>query len=495
MNRKMTDGQADFWLLFALFSWAVACAVPPLGMLLQFAGILMLVPRCNVKALPALLFMVLDRGNLVGNYGFMALRLGVTISPQTFLVGVMFLMVFWNLLKGRYDRGATRFAWLLWFPCLLPALWMSFEARTWGLVGIWSYPAMDFFIPSLYYWALSASRTYEEGKGYLLTRLLAVMFITASLVALRVMFVFSFLDLPLMFCFAVYYLRARDWRTRRGKFWAYALFLVAGFLLVFGRAIALREVGADVDVSDEYGSTFSRMAIVMVALFFAMTIRRRSNRAFLRWIPMLMVVVNIAFTVFVLSTQQGARHVETQWQESFSTFGERLKYKLWGDRATVWQMGWEEMQTPPYFIRDLRHFFAPTHKGDFGLKLLPHHQFITLLARDGYWLGAMLCVFIVWVWVRAMKGLVGQLNDAFMTAVLIPPGLAIFFVVGVTGQSVVASDLWANGLVCLIVPGLVYGNSLVRRRTQMGWSPPAWRGYGPPPLPPYSMPPLGWREQ
>lgn len=476
----MTDRQADLWLLFAFFSWGVACAVPPLGLLLQFLGVSALVFACNVKTLPALLLLVLDRGSLVSTDGFMAMRFGVTISPKSLLVFLMFMVTVWNLLKNRYDRGASLFAWLFWLPCIVPALWMSLEARAWGLSGIWSYPVMDFLIPSLYYWALSASRTYETGKMYLLMRLLTVLFLLACLRAVRVVSFFSFFDYPLMFCLTVYYLRSRDWRTRRGRLWAYLLFFVVSFLLVFGRAIHLRDAGQTVNAGDEYGSSFSCMAVVAVTLFFAFTIRRRSQRTFLRWIPLLMVMVNVAFTVFVLSTQQGTRHVETQWQESFDTFGERLKYKLWGDRATVWQMGWDEMQTPPYFIRDLRQFYAPTKTG-MGLKLLPHHQFITLLARDGYWLGAVLSIFIVWVWVRAMKGLSCQLDDTIQTVVLIPAGLAVFFVIGITGQSVVASDLWANGLACIIFPGIVYGNWLERRR-QSRSCPQVWAGYGPPPM-------------
>ena len=466
----MTDKKADQWLLFAFFAWMVACVVPPIGLLLQFIGVGALVFSCNVKAIPAMLLLVLGKGNLIGVGGTMAMRLGVTLSPNPLLAILMFVMTVWNLLKNRYDRGATLFAWLLWLPCIVPALWMSFEARAWGLIGIWSGPAMDFLVPSLFYWGMLAARTYEEGKAYLLTRLLAVLFALGCLMAARLVSVFSFIDYPLMFCMAIYYLRARDWRTRKGKVWAYLLFFVVSFLLVFSRAINLHAADMVVNASDEYGSTFSRMAVVATALFFAFTFRRGSSRTLIRCIPILMVVVNVAFTVFVLTTQQGAQRVETQWQASFDDFGDRLKFKLWGDRATVWQEGLDEMKTPPYFIRDLRQFYAPTETG-MGLKLLPHHQFITLLAREGYWLGAMLCVFIVWAWMRAMKGLSYQLDDTIQAVVLVPAGLAVFFVVGVTGQSVVSGDLWGNAVACIIFPGIVYGSWLERRR-RARWRPP-----------------------
>lgn len=467
----MTDKKADQSLLFAFLAWMVACVVPPIGLLLQFIGIGALVFSCNVKAIPAMLLLVLGKGNLIGVGGTMAMRLGVTLSPNSLLVILMFVMTVWNLLKNRYDRGATLFAWLLWLPCIVPALWMSFEARAWGLIGIWSGPAMDFLVPSLFYWGMLAARTYEEGKAYLLTRLLAVLFVLGCLMAARLVSVFSFIDYPLMFCMAIYYLRARDWQTRKGKVWAYLLFFVVSFLLIFARAIAIRAADLVVGESDEYGSTFSRMAIVAVAFFFAFAFRRGASRTLIRCIPILMVIVNVAFTVFVLTTQQGSQRVDVVYKQSFDDFGDRLKFKLWGDRATVWQEGLDEMKTPPYFIRDLRQFYVPTKAG-MGLKLLPHHQFITLLARDGYWLGAMLCVFIVWVWMRAMKGLSYQLDDTIQTVVLVPAGLAAFFVVGVTGQSVVSGDLWGNSVACIIFPGIVYGSWLERRR-RARWRPSA----------------------
>lgn len=469
----MTDKKADQWLLFAFFAWMVACVVPPIGLILQFIGIGALVFSCNVKAIPAMLLLVLGKGSLVRVGGVMAMRFGITLSPDSLLVILMFVMTVWNLLKNRYDRGATLFAWLLWFPCIVPALWMSFEARAWGLIGIWSGPAMDFLIPSLFYWGMLAARTYEEGKAYLLTRLLAVLFVIGCLTAAYQVFFFSFIDYPLMFCMAIYYLRARDWRTRKGKVWAYLLFFVAAFLLVFFRAINIRAAGEVVGTADKYGSTFSRMAVVAAALFFAFTIRRGSSRALIRSIPILMVVVNVAFTAFVLTTQQGTNRVDAAYDPDTGDMESRLKYKLWGDRASVWQMGWDEMQTPPYFIRDLRQFMVfDAKKGGLAGKLAPHHQFITLLSRDGYWLGAMLCVFIVWAWMRAMKGLSYQLDDTIQTVVLVPAGLAVFFVVGVTGQSVVSGGLWGNSVACIIFPGIVYGSWLERRR-RARWRPSA----------------------
>jgi hypothetical protein len=57
-----------------------------------------------------------------------------------------------------------------------------------------------------------------------------------------------------------------------------------------------------------------------------------------------------------------------------------------------------------------------------------------------------------------------------MRSVYLPVGLAIFAVIGVSGQSVVSGDPWANALVCVILPGVAYGDMLIRRNLLGQWS-------------------------
>lgn len=492
MNRRMTDGQADFWLVFAFVAWIIACFVPILGLPLQFVSILYLVWRCDLKGLPALMVFMFGRGNLFLYEGIAAIRLGVTLSPTTVFVFAAFFFTLKEALLNRYDRGAMTFL-LFWLPAVIPALVMSLTARQDGLGGVWSRPIMTFFIPSVYYWALSLGRTYRDSVSYFATRFMLLCLGLCSLLLLKIIQVNSFV-LPiaptaLFFVFWGKKALSRGWKTIS------ALGMVAALAyLLFGRAIRLDAAGMDVGEADKYGSTFTTMAILAGTLFLAWWFRRPRGKV-LVLLPLLMVGINLGFVTYVLSVQQGTQYVEAAWQKSFESLGERIKYKLWGDRATVWQMGWEEITTPPYFFRDLRQYYVVNRLGESRMKLLPHNQFITLLSREGLWLGTILCIFIIWVWVRAMRAMAQGMQDRLMSMCLLPLGLAIFFIVGITGQSVVSYELWWDAVATLVFPGLVYGSERERRqRVRMCGTPPVWHGYGPPPLPPRPMPPsLGWR--
>lgn len=474
----MKTSTADFCFLLAALAFALACVIPPLGMVLQFVLIAVLVAKCDVKTLPALMVLVLGKGNLPSETGAWAMRLGVTLTPGAWLSFIAFFLVFWNLVRGRYDRKSTWFGWF-WMAALIPALVMSLSAKMYRLSGIWSYPVMDFLVPSLYFWALSMAKTYEEGKDYLVSRFAVLLCAENLLVLLHVLKIFSFINMSLMFCIGICLFKMHRPKAIVTKLCGWIGCLFAGVLLIFGRAMLLAAEDKEVGASDEYGSTFTTMAMVALALYLAMTIGRRSSRLFLRKLPILMTCVNICFVAFVLTTQSGKNGVDVEWKASFDTFSERLKHKLWGDRATVWQMGWEEMKVPPYVFRDLRQFWAPVNQGNFkgmGLKLLPHNQFITLLSRDGWWLGGVLSIFIVMIWARAMKATTFCLHDRILAIVLIPTGLSIFFVVGVTGQSVVAGDLWGNAMATIVFPGIAYGQWLEKvRLMRMGWRPPFGR--------------------
>ena len=179
-------------------------------------------------------------------------------------------------------------------------------------------------------------------------------------------------------------------------------------------------------------------------------------------LPVLIVAVNLSFVNYVISTQDSAKRRDVTFQ--YETLEERFTAKLFGDRASVWTMGWEEMKTPPYFIKDMRAFLMFSEKEGWGMKLLPHNQFLTLLGRHGWWLGLTLAIFIIWVWGRALKALYYCMDDPLLYTVFIPTGLAIFAVVGTTGQAVVGSALWSNSLTCIIMPAIIYGVWQERRK-------------------------------
>lgn len=466
MTRRFDERQADLLLWAAFGAWLLNCIQPALGMLVQFALIIYCVIRCDVKVIPALLLLVLTRGNLtLFRSSYMALRLGFTISPGAmFAIAVFFFSIF-HMLTLRYD-ARTMFGGIVWLVSLIPASLMSFPARSQGLVGVWSYPIMDALIPGIYFWSVSAGKTYAEGCDYLFKRLTLILALVSVLSVIRVIFVFSFFEyaFPICVCFYAFGHRMSGW----WKFWAVVGVCAALFSLVFGRAIALQQSEGFVVEADKYGSTFTRMGVVAASILFSYVLGKRMlAKGLLRVLPIAIVATNLLFVSFVLTTQSGNEAKEVNWQAE--EFDERVTAKVFGDRAGVWKIGWEEVQTPPYFIKDLRSFYVFDPVKGYGLKLLPHNQFLTLLGREGFWLGLTLSLWIIAVWCRALTVCHDLPKADPMRSVYLPVGLAVFAVVGVSGQSVVAGDPWACALVAIILPGVVYGHGRVWRKRKNVW--------------------------
>lgn len=136
-------------------------------------------------------------------------------------------------------------------------------------------------------------------------------------------------------------------------------------------------------------------------------------------------------------------------------------------------MGWHDATTPPYFIRDLsQRVDIRRSKGDVsvGMKLLPHNQVLTLLVCDGWWQGLIEIVFLVWVLFRTMDALGYFRYDKVISLVIMPVFISVYFVMGVTGQSVYSSALWGNAVFMLVLPGAVYGNMVKVKRLKAAFA-------------------------
>lgn len=463
----ISDSTADKFLWFSLAAWIISSFVPAVGMLLQFPVIAYLTWKADIKGIPALLMLMLGRNNIryFDMGGQVALRLGITISPAVMFLFVAFLVAVKVLMARRCDGGSIAF-FIIWMFAGIPATIMSYEAKINGLSGYWSAPIIDFLVPSVYFWGLMVSRSYEAGKDYFVTRLLMVLVAIEALQMVRIVTIFTFIASGLIVSIFFYF--ARDSR-RVGNGWktfAFIGIVVSLLLMVFGRKMDLvqSQGASELASADEYGSTFSRMAVYALVFLFVFWFKHRSSLN--RLLPILIVVANLSFVSFAINTQQNAntkRDVSFQYE----TMEERFNAKLFGDRAGVWTMGWEEVKTPPYFIKDMRSFLSFSKKEGYGMKLLPHNQFLTLLGRHGWWLGLTLALFIIWVWMRAMKAIYYCMDDPLLYTVFVPTGLAIYAVVGTTGQAVVGSSLWANSLACIIMPAIIYGVWQDRRKVGM----------------------------
>ena len=469
MPKVMSVSTADKFLFYALFAWAASCVHPAIGLMLQFPAIIYLVKRCDMKGLPALLVLMLGKGNvkLFGIAAEFALRLGITLTPGSLFAISSFVFAILGLLRNRYDRGAMGVS-ATWLLAAIPAFVISFQARSYGLVGAWSAPVMAFLVPGVYYWGLSMSRTYEAGKIYFIKRMMAVLFAFEILYLGQIIYVFTFFHGTLLLCLAIYVLRDKQHSWGGLKALAPLSIVVVLAVMLFARriqmdaAIAADYSAKDIASGDKLGSTFSAMANMALAFVLAMC-GSMLSKGLLRMLPIAMVVINICFVSFAIATQSGNKRHDVDFR--YETLAERFESKLFGDRATVWAMGWEEIKTPPYVFKDMRQAYVYEPNGKQGAKLLPHNQFITLLARNGLWLGGILSIFIIWVWVRACKAMTFMMDDWLIRTVFIPVGLGWYFIGGITGQSVVTGDLWAHSLTCLVLPGVIYGHWIDRQRS------------------------------
>lgn len=468
----MSDKESDRYIMYALVAWVVSCILPAIGMLMQFPAIAYLVWKCNMKGVPAIMLLMLGRGNVrVFQSSALAIRLGITFTPSSWFVCVAFIFVMIQLLKGKYDQSAKLFSFV-WLLAAIPASIMSFTAKSNGVSGVWSKPIMDFLVPSVYFWAISMGATYEESKEYFISRL-AYLLLAVNLFSLfPVIYIFSFSYMCGALCLGIYLVSNGEYRKSR----MLGLMLISGSFLtiMFSRYLVMRQSGVDIAAIDERGDTISRMTIYIFAAALAVAFGKHMVlKGILRILPILMVAANLLLVSFVVTKQQGVNAEDTD--SKYETFEERVRWKLYGDRGFVWSMGWEEVRTPPYFIKDLREFMAIAIDGKYGTKMLPHNQYLTLIGRDGWWLGLVLSLFIIWVEMRAF-GVIAKESDQFMLWVMMPLSAAVFCIVGTTGQSVVTADLWANALVCIVFPGVIYGNWLERKKWGFGRA-VAWRDW------------------
>ena len=451
--RTMSDSRADQFLFFALVAWALGCVHPAIGMLVQFPFIIALAWKCDIKTLPSLLLLMLSKSSVRAlSENDLVLRVGITLSQTSLLIIVLFFFTLRELTRNAYDRPTTGFAWI-WLSSLIPAAVISFVAKRQGLGGLWSGPIMDFLAPSMYFWAVSMGRTFDAGRHYFCTRMAVLLFIWNLFTLLPMLYVFTFIPPALAVTLTLYM-----WSDRRYKNWnlfGLVNITLSILVIVFARALTIKLGNAEINAADEHGGTFSGMAVYAVALWLAWTMGKSLPKAFARILPILMVVANVLLVSFVISTQAGNEAADVTFR--YETYGERFKWKLFGDRGAVWTDGWNDVKTPPYVFSDLRKFLVADRFGQIEVKTLPHNQYLTLLSGRGLWLGLVLSIFIIWVQVRAFRIATYYPMDRFIQVVMIPVGAAIFCVIGTTGQSVASGSLWGNGLATMVMPGIVYG--------------------------------------
>ena len=468
MGKEVTEAQADKMILFALACLPVSCVYGPLGTIIQSMLVIYMVWKCDVKLIPAMIIASYSGLNVrMFSSRFVFLKIGITVSTPQMCLFAMFFFVLVSLMRRRYDNPTAGFS-VLWLPIFVPALIMSISAIMGGMRGHWTWPIFDALVPAGYLWAIVAGRTWEQGKVYFLKRMLVLFSIVAILRTLRILNVWNFALTPAVICLCFISMRVK---LGLGYTMLAGIGSLAGlFNLVFANYMAVEADRGGAGTA-ELGSTFTNVGVCFFAVGLSWAIANKIiQRSIIRVLPYVMIVI----TTVILFYAIGVHEKSGLFEQNYATILERLQMKLFNDRGTVWSEGLKEVKTPPYFIKDIRVFIiydAVIGKDDngkfirgYGLKLLPHNQVLTLLGRDGWWLGGVLCIFMWWMHIRTVNKATLFSDDPIFMLYIIPVSMALFHVLGLTGQSTCAANLVNHAFEATIACGIVYGAVSARER-------------------------------
>lgn len=462
-GKLISDGHANCFLLIAVAVLMLNIVSQVAAFPLQVILIVYAVVRSDIKLFPGLFVALLDKSCFPSlGASILKFRLGISIGVENVFVISVFLFVVARMIKNHYSissTGAIVFAWLI---SLIPALVMSRQAKADGL-AMWQEPIVSFLTPSLYFWGWSVGRTWDRAKGYFIKRM-SLVFLALNLLAVGGHFYrFSFVYAPLSVGLAAASFIGRP--SRSGRLVALACFAAGICNALFRRYVNIKDTTGYADAA-ELGSTFT---VVMTVLFaFAIIglvcVLMKAGRG-VRYLPLLFLVP-LVVVFFYASGRAGGEVVTNDVGRDYKNIVERFEFKLIGDRGAVWADGLNDVMTPPHFFKRYRDRVV-MGRDMYGqsvvtLKMLPHNQILTLLVTQGWWLGLFCIIFLFWTHFRMFRCAAFMQDDQALICSLLTPSAAVFYAVGLTGQSVWSSAFTGNGLVTLVFPGIVYGAWLCR---------------------------------
>ena len=425
----------------------------------QCALIIYAVAKADIRLFPGLFLVMLDKSNFpFFGAAMVKLQVGFAISPQNIFLLMCFAVCIFGIVRQWYDRS-TLIWFIPWLLCIIPALAMAMPARQKGLTMLWQTPLVAFLAPSLYFWGIRVGKTWDVGKEYFISRMILILATVNGLELIGLFHIFTFAEHITMvsLCFACFLLP---------KHMLYKVASVIGAAFAMGCVLLGRYMNIvasqGYSSSAEIGTTFTRLLIVIVGIAFLIyLLKHNMSKSIIRGIPYMGLVFCICVMSYAIG-RAGSTKQSDVVENKYQSFLERFEYKLVGDRGAVWSEGLRETLMPPYFIKNLDDqlvmgYNYATGKIEPMVKLLPHNQVLTLLARSGWWLGLFMVLFLWWTCTRAFKSVLSMLNDKILLCTLLAPYAVIFIIVGLTGQTVLNHLFCSNGLVTMIYPGIIYG--------------------------------------
>ena len=465
-SQCVSERNANLFFFSSLAILALNCISQILAFPLQCALIIYAVVKCDIKLFPGMFLLMLDKSNFPPLHAqVVKFNLGFSISPiNVFLIAVFFFSLI-SVVRRIYDSGTV--AWFLpWMSCVVPALAMALSARSQGLTSVWQMPIIQFMTPAVYFWGICVGYTWEYGKGFFVDKMVMVLGVLNILELIGAFHIFTFAEHITMLALLAGCLILKSGLGIKIMAMIGGVFAIANVLL--DRYLnALEDKGYATNV--EMGSTFTRVMVVafgliMIWLFW----RKQLMRTIVRQIPYVAFVFCLCVFIYAVGRARSTKMSDAV-DNNYQTLFERFEYKLVGDRGSVWSNSIDYVFERPLLFRNLMNqmVLTPNRKTgqmELGMRLLPHNQVLTLLVREGWWLGFFLVLFMWWSHIRAFNAASDMLDDKALLCTLLAPYGAIYIAVGLTGQTVVSYIFCANGMVTMAYPGIIYGALQWRKR-------------------------------
>lgn len=447
------------WFVFALNLVSANLSAPFQLVMLAYA-----ITRCDVRYLPSIAILSLDKmmfpilgGGIPWHISF-----GFSLKIGTYIPIVYAFTVFYHLfVKHSYDKKTLPMMFLA-FITIIPAVVIALKARA-DQMSMWQNPLGSFLAFGGCFWAILLGRTWEEGKHFVITRLVIIFCLINILEFLHWFHIFTFAECPVMIALMFAVLKGRYTAGIRALAIVGVIFAMINTLFgnYFDEAMSESLEGAA-----GIGSTFTRFAAAIGTLIFAYLLSKKAIfKSTIYSIPYVALACATALVFYAVGRFKYSDLAALQMAAKTS-FAARFEYKLVADRGSVWSRGFDRLFQSPLIFKRLRDFeveryvFNPETglmQYERTLEVPPHNQFLTTMAYDGWWLGLYICCFLWWSQMRAVRAAANNLDDCESVTILLGPFLPIFIAVGTTGQSLLGSGTLGNGLVTGLFPAILYG--------------------------------------
>lgn len=216
--------------------------------------------------------------------------------------------------------------------------------------------------------------------------------------------------------------------------------------------------------SDQFQSTLTSMGQAMLSLIIGvLVVRRQSFTLFFRSYG-LAVIISVLFTAYAINM---AGNIDPNKVTEEATLGERIQFKLYGDRSPLWKRTWDKICQPPYIIREYRPYIDDRGKDQ---KYGAHNTYLQILDVQGWWSGLIFIAMILALMTIAQK-VARKSPDVLLKGIY--GGLYVICTIGVTtGHSAGAGDyLFIWGTLAGVIIGIQFyqvQNALVQDRFNRG---------------------------